>query len=46
MGKLNSSRVSYSLVESFPKLSISKKESKYEVDFVDSVVALLSSSLG
>ena len=42
MGKLKSSR----LVESFPELSVSRRQSKYEVDFVDSVVALISSSLG
>ena len=43
MGKLKSSRLSYSLVESFPELSISRRQSKYEVAFMDSVVSLMSS---
>ena len=46
MGKLRSSRLSYSLVESFPELSILRRQSKYEEDFMDSVVSLISSSLG
>ena len=46
MGKLKSLRLSYSLVESFPELSILRRQSKYEVDFMDSVVSLISSSLG
>ena len=41
MGKLKSSRLSYSLVESFPELSSLRRHSKYEVDFVDTVVALI-----
>ena len=34
MGKLKLSRLLYSLMKSFPKLSISRRQSKYEVDFV------------
>ena len=48
MGKLKSSRLSYTcnLVKRFPELSISRRQSKYEVDFVHSVVSLISSSPG
>ena len=46
MGKLKSSRLSYSLVESFAELSISRRQTKYEAVFVDSVLSLVSSSLG
>ena len=46
MGKLKSPPLSYCLVESFPGSSILRSQSKYEVDFVDSVVSLISSSLG
>ena len=30
MGKLKSSRLSYNLVESFPDLSVSSRQSRYE----------------
>ena len=32
-------------MESFSELSISRRQSKYEVDFVDSVMSVISSSL-
>ena len=46
MGKLKSSHLSYSLVESFPELSISRRQSKYEVDYMDSAESLISRSFG
>ena len=40
------SRLSYSLVNSFPLSSISKCGPRYEADFTVSVVSFISSSLG
>jgi hypothetical protein len=46
MVKLKSSRLSYNWVVSFPSASMFIKTSKYEAEVDDSVVSLISSSLG
>jgi hypothetical protein len=46
MAKLKSSRLSYNWVISFPSASMFNKTSKYEAEVDDSVVSLISSSLG
>ena len=46
IGKLKSSRLSYSLVCNLPLMSISRCRSKYEADLVVSVVSFISSSFG
>ena len=46
MGKLKPSHLSYSLVENLSELSVTKRQFQYKVAFVDSVMSLVSSSLG